>query len=64
MAQRSNTIYLPSFTKETKKFFKSCQQMIQKKSNLFTGLFVLNIVVAVFAAHLEQEASYRLNEEK
>lgn len=61
-SQMSRTIYLPSLFKEPKKIFQTWQKMVQMKSNLFTGLFVMNIVVAVTVAHLQQKAFYRLNQ--
>lgn len=58
-----DTIYLPSLNKETKKFFQTWQQMVQKNSNFLTKVLAVNVIVAVVVAHLQLKAFYRLNQQ-
>jgi hypothetical protein len=61
-AQRMNTTYIPSLVKERTQFFKLWQQLIQKKSNLFTKSLAVNIVLAVIVTHYQQKAFFRFNQ--
>ncbi|XP_057381402.1 uncharacterized protein LOC130703955 [Daphnia carinata] len=62
-AQRMDTIYLPSLGKETKKFFQTWQQMVQKNNNFLTKVLAVNVIVAVIVAHLQLKAFYRFNQQ-